>query len=98
MLKRINKYRNSIPAGVYCIKHFDKVVYVGESKTPIVRRDYHFGAKTDRNISIPAQYIKGNKENYTFELLVEEKSKSKRLQLEDYYIKKYKPKFNIKNQ
>jgi hypothetical protein len=94
ILKTISKYRTSIPAGVYCIKYKGEIVYIGESKTPIVRRDYHFGAKTNENISLVAQIIKGNKKNYTFELLKEEKDKNKRVKLESYYIEKYKPKYN----
>ena len=93
-LKTISKYRTSIPAGVYCIKYKGEIVYIGESKTPIVRRDYHFGAKTSENISLVAQIIKGNKENYTFELLKKEENKNKRVKLETQYIEKYKPKYN----
>ena len=95
--KAQEKYLDKIPAGVYCVKELNSIIYIGESSKPQRRYYGHFakqGGQED-NISAINNYIHSKgKDKFTFEMMCFEDNKIQRLQYEKQLQQLYKPVFN----
>ena len=88
---------HKIPAGVYCIKEGETIIYIGESKRPIGRKYTHFNkqGKATAKLSKVNLYIQSKgKENFSWEMMHFEDDKEKRLQKEAELIQQYNPEWN----
>ena len=45
----VRDYRSEEKPGVYFIRYYDQIIYIGESKTPIARRVNHFSKYKNKN-------------------------------------------------
>jgi hypothetical protein len=103
-LQRVQANQQSFPAGVYAISniHTGEVIYIGESHQPYVRMIQHFSETGKKGgISevspIATDIGKGllNRLDLKFEIISEADDEEERLTLEEYFIRKLKPKYNI---
>ena len=95
--KAQEKYLGKIPAGIYCVKELDNIIYIGESSKPLRRYYSHFAKQggKENNISAINNYVhKKGKDKFTFEMMCFENNKIQRLKYEQQLQQLYKPCFN----
>ena len=80
------KSRSKYPAGIYCFKEREEIVYIGESKQPFRRREQHLFS----NSSI----LKEELQHCEWEIMEYIEDKRMRLIREFELICQYKPKYN----
>lgn len=84
------KQKNKIPPAVYCWKHKDKIIYIGESNHPNFRKAQHL-TKGKSNVT---EYLKENKDEVSFHVLEYIDDKKERQIREFELVYQYKPSFN----
>lgn len=97
----VKDYRSEEKPGVYFIRYYDQIIYIGESKTPIARRVNHFSKyKNKNNYQNPIQLALLNGEldrrHLSFEVIVNEDDDKKRKEIEADFIKIHQPIYNTK--
>ena len=92
-------YKAKLPAAVYGILDTvtDEIIYVGESKYPYPRKNYHFQKSKPHMDSTVRSYMrKRGFDNFHFFLIKEESDKQKRSQLEKILMHRLGPICNIR--
>jgi hypothetical protein len=102
-LFRVKRNQASLPSGVYAISdvNTEEVLYIGESAQPYIRMIQHFSETgVEGGVSevspIATDIGKGilKREDLVFEIIMETSEEEERKVMEQYFIKRLKPKYN----